>query len=81
MNSRLTKHLKTKEQKEEFEKRILGCKDVLEVISNLLEEDLRKIDKDSLNKEHYFMPAWSEYQADRNGSKRQLKKILTLLEV
>jgi hypothetical protein len=81
MNSRLTKHLKTKEQREEFEKRILGCQDVLEVISNLLEGDLRKIDKDSLNKEHYFMPSWAEYQADRNGSKRQLKKILTLLEV
>ena len=81
MNSRLTKHLKSQKQKEEFEKRILSCKDVLEVIGNLLEEDLSTIDKDSLNKEHYFMPAWSEYQADRNGSKRQLKKIINLLEV
>lgn len=78
-SSRWTKHLDGKDAKVEYEERLLRMGDVWDVLKNILQEDLNALEKDSMNKEHYFMPAWSEYQADRNGSKRALKKIIELL--
>ena len=78
-SSRWTKHLKDKATKAEYEERLSRMSDVWDVLKNILQEDLNALDKDSMNKDHYFMPAWSEYQADRNGSKRTLKKIIELL--
>jgi hypothetical protein len=76
---RWTKHLKSQEQKQKFEERLALAKDIWNVLRNIIQEDLDAIERDGLNKEHYFMPAWSEYQADRNGSKRALSKLLAII--
>jgi len=78
-SSRWTKHIKDKTAKVEYEERLQHMSDVWDVLKNILQEDLNALDNDSMNKKHYFMPAWSEYQADRVGSKRTLKKIIELL--
>lgn len=79
LSSRWTKHLKDKESKQKFEERLLLAQDIWDVLKNIIEEDLNAVDKDIMNKDNYFMPAWSEFQADRIGSKRALQKVLNLI--
>lgn len=79
LSVRWTKHLSNKADKEAYTERLLRMEDVWSVLKDILQEDLNALEKDSMNKDHYFMPAWAEYQADRNGSKRAIRKILELL--
>lgn len=79
LSMRWTKHLKTKGAKEDFEQRIKGAQEFFDIMKALIEEDLNALEKEIESKDNYFMPAWAEYQADRIGSKRTLKKILNLI--
>ena len=76
---RWTKHLKDDKAKAELVARLSNCQDVLSVLKNLLEEDLRAIDKSMMSKDHYNMDSWAYFQADLMGSKRTLTKVLELL--
>jgi len=79
LSSRWLKHLPDASAKADYGKRLELMQDVWRVLRDILQEDLDAIEKDSVKKDHYFMPAWSEYQADRNGSKRAIKKIIDIL--
>jgi hypothetical protein len=76
---RWTKHLKEKDQKDDFLKRLSYAKEFMDVLKNILQEDLDALEKEMESKDNYFMPAWSEYQADKIGSRRTLKKIINLI--
>ena len=80
MNVRWTKNLK-KGDKEKFEEYLKHCRSAFEKLSEILEEDLQASIKDGQNKDHYFMPAWSEYQADRIGTQRTLQNIIDLIKL
>jgi len=75
---RWTKHLKDSEKKG-MEERLANCSDVFSVLKNILEEDIRTVDKTMLSKDNYQMGAWEFFQADQLGSKRTLIKLLELI--
>ena len=79
MNLKWFKHLKSKQEKERFKQLALSQREVFDVLRDILEEELRASQKDSYNRDHYFMPAWSEYQADKKGEQRTLQKVIDLL--
>ena len=75
---RWTKHLKDSD-KVKLEERLINCADVLSVLKNILEEDIRTVDKAMMSKDNYQMGAWEFFQADQIGSKRTLIKLLELI--
>ena len=80
MISAWTKHLK-EEEKERFKNSILGSKEVLDRLKELLEELKTEADNIELDPKTYGLPNWDYRQADLNGYKRALKtinKIITL---
>jgi len=79
LSSRWLKHLPDAATKAEYQNRLHHMHDVWNVLKDILQEDLDALERDGMKKDHYYMPAWSEYQADRNGSKRTLRKIIELL--
>jgi len=79
LSSRWLKHLPDASAKKQYQERLTLMQDVWVVLKDILQEDLDALEKDGMKKDHYYMPAWSEYQADRNGSKRTLRKIIDLL--
>ena len=76
---RWTKHLKEAKAKAELEARLSSCNDVLSVLKNILEEDLKALDKNMMSKDHYNTECWAYFQADQMGSKRTLTRIMELL--
>lgn len=78
VSMRWTKHLKDG-QKKEFETRLVNAVDIFSVLKNIIEEDVRAIDKSMLSKESYDLNAWPFFQADQLGSKRTLIKLLDLI--
>lgn len=79
MNLKWFKGFKGKEEKERFKKLALSQREVFDVLKVILEEELEASRKDSYKKDHYFMPAWSEYQADKRGEQRTLQWVIDLL--
>jgi hypothetical protein len=78
MSMRWTKHLKD-DQKKEFETRLVHAVEIFSVLKNIIEEDVRVIDKNMMSKESYDLDAWPFFQADQLGSKRTLLKLLDLI--
>ena len=56
-----------------------AAREVLDILRDILQEDVDALEKEIESKDTYFMPAWSEYQADRIGSKRVLRKVINLI--
>lgn len=79
MNIRWISHLKNNDDKERFENRVLECKDVLNHLKKLLEEDLELSVKKQRDVKSYLFSSWSEFQADKIGEQRTLQKIIDLL--
>lgn len=80
MISAWTKHLKD-EEKQRFKNSILGSKEVLDRLSQLIDELKQEADTIELDPKIYGLPNWDYRQADLNGYKRALKtitKIITL---
>ena len=73
-------HLKTKAQQEEFAVRVVNSKEVLDVLKNILETEVKGLDKAMLDRSHYGLSSWEYFQADQLGSKRALLKVLSLLQ-
>jgi hypothetical protein len=76
-----TSHLKTKEEKEEFEKEVRAARKVLKRLSTLLEEYYNISDKEMHKRENFFMPAWAEKQAYELGYQKAHKQTINLIEV
>jgi glutamate/tyrosine decarboxylase-like PLP-dependent enzyme len=76
-----TSHLKTKEEKEEFEKEVRSARKVLKRLQDILQEDYDISDKEMHKRENFFMPAWAEKQAFELGYQKAHKKTINLLEV
>lgn len=78
-NTRWTKHIQDKEEKEKFKSYLRENRLILETLSQILEEDLRVCVSERKKRKAYYMPAWSEYQADCNATERTLQQIIELL--
>ena len=68
------------DQQERFKKEFNNSRPVLDRLIQILEDKYKAADADANKREHYLKPAWSEYQADRIGTKRVLREIQNLLE-
>lgn len=79
MDRRWFSHLKSKENKLSFEKRLKNAKDIFIVLEEILEQELETIQRGKLKLDNYTKPNWAEYQADRIGSERAITKIINLL--
>lgn len=76
-----TKHLKDQEEKSRFNGRILGARDVLERLADLIEEKEKSLDRSELTIETYSLPNWEHRQAHKNGNREAfawLKKLVDL---
>jgi len=74
-----TKHLE-KEEKEEFNNKLLEQKYLFTRLLDLVEEMEKANYKDRLAKNHYEKVAWSEFQADATGYARALMELRFLLK-
>ena len=67
------------EEKEELKKMLQSARLILETLTEMLEDDIRGVDKEQGNKENYTLPAYSEFQADCNATKRTYRKVIKLI--
>lgn len=70
-------HLKTEKEKQDFFDVLKNNRYVLLRLKEVMEEDLKKLNSESLS--DYKDPSWAFRQADVNGQKRQIRKVLDLL--
>lgn len=81
MDSRWTQNLKTDEEKQDFKKRLLGAKYVLDRLQTIIDQNEASLDRQEVSPSAYDNPNWANRQAHANGYKQCLsiyRKILTL---
>lgn len=76
-----TKHLRTSEEKERFESRLQGSKDVFERLTQLINEEEAQITSAELSLDVYKMPGWSALMGDQRGERRMARKIKRLINL
>jgi hypothetical protein len=75
-----TRHLKTEEEKTRFKNIYSGSKQVLERLSELLDQIENDDDELETNPKVYDIPNWPYRQADLNGHRRAIKQIKKLIK-
>jgi hypothetical protein len=80
MISAWTKHLK-EENKDQFRNEVLGSKQVLRRLQQLLDELKEDVETLELNPKIYDIPNWDYRQADVNGYKRCLKQVMKIINL
>lgn len=81
MISHWTKHLKDPKKKAEFEQYILGSKQLLNRLNDMISEKLEEMDRSETTIDAYNNPNWSSVQAHKNGYRSALKAIRGLVTV
>jgi hypothetical protein len=80
MNMQFLKYAEDKKEKEEIIFLLSSSTKVFTILHKLLEEQIESTEKQTLSWKRYFMPRWSEYQADQVGYKRALRYVQTLIK-
>ena len=81
MKARLTKDCKTQEEKKKRREYLLEHKFIFDLLINLLQEDVDRLEKKRISDTRYEEPNWVYQQADMNGeirSKQDMIKLLTI---
>jgi hypothetical protein len=81
MISAWTKHLKTEEEKIQFKNEVLGSKNVLKRLTDLLAEMEEDLNRSELSAKNYDSPNWAPKQAHVNGQKAQIRTIKFILNL
>lgn len=81
ITTRWIKHLKTKQEQNEFIKELKANEEIFTILENILKEEITKCNKDKRSLKSYLIQPWSEYQADRNATERTLREILDLIPI
>src|ERR1043165_1646489 len=76
-----TKNLKTDEEKQLFENRVIGSKDVLERLTQLIEERTDSIDAQTTTLKSFDSPNWANRRAFMDGFKSCAKIITKLIDL
>ena len=74
-----TKHLKTDEEKEQFNRRLKAARYVLERLQALLDEEKDGLESAEISPKIYETPNWDYKQAHTNGFKACLKMVSKLI--
>jgi len=80
IDSKWAAHL-PKGEREDFEKKVLQAKTVLERLNKLVQKEYDSSDKAMHKRENFFMPAWAEKQAFELGVQKAHKTTLKLTKV
>lgn len=78
-NTRWTRHIKDPEERERFKAYLKENKEIFDTLTHILQEDLDICASERKKRKAYFMPAWSEYQADCNATERTLQQVINLI--
>ena len=81
MYSRWTSHLQTDEEKESFKKEIYSAKNVLERLTNMINEDEDLLDRSEADQRIYDVPNWDYRQAHKNGNRQYMRTIRLLTDL
>lgn len=81
MISKWTSHCKTQEEKQAFQNRVLGSKEVLDRLQTIVKEMCDEQDSIERNPKLYELPNWDYRQAHLNGFKDCLNKINKILNL
>lgn len=73
-----TSHLKDQKEKEDFKLYVKSSGRVLDRLKQILKDKQEAIEKGK-GEEDYKNPSWAYLQADRNGAKRVLEEIISLI--
>lgn len=76
-----TKHLQSKQEKEDFERSVLGSRRVLERLKALIEERETALDRSELDPKSFENPSWAYLQAFKNGSRSAYNTIKRLIDL
>ncbi len=76
-----TKHLKTEEEKEQFQRQLIGAKPVLNRLAALLKEKEADLDRSDKSLASYDNPNWSYRQAHKNGYSSSVSNTLNLIDL
>ena len=79
MYTRTTKNL-SEDKKKEFAIQVIASQPVLKRFKEIVEEDLKFSENNSLDKENYKNAAWPYMQADSVGQQRAYRKIIKLID-
>jgi len=69
------------EEKQRFRSELKASISVLERLSEILEDDLRRSVNKSSEESNFELPAWSEFQAYKLGEQACLRKLLELINI
>ena len=69
---------KTEEDKNSVKQLVNNSKNLLKILSELIEEDIKSLER--ISSDDYDSPSWAYKQADRAGQLRTLRKILDLIK-
>lgn len=78
MDTRWTQHL-PKDERDRFRNNVLASKDVLDRLDEILARMDKEAQKQKWSLKSYLNPAWAEFQADMNGTRRTIAEIRALL--
>jgi len=81
MISAWTKHIKDETEAARFKNEILGSKQVLKRLQELIDEMKEDTESLELNSKVYDLPNWDYRQADTNGFKRALKLVSKIINL
>lgn len=76
-----TNHLKTSEEKENFNNSVIGSRPVLDRLSQILRQEDGEITRTELSVDAYDNPNWSHKQAFKNGQRSVYRKLQLLLNL
>lgn len=74
-----TKHLKTEEEKEKFNKSLMAARFILGRLQELLDEEKTGLESAEISSKIYDSPNWDYKQAHANGFKAALKLVSKLI--
>jgi len=70
----------SKQQEQELRGDLVLARPSFARLRVLLENELEASISEMGNKDNFFMPAWSEYQANKLGEQKALRKLINLIE-
>lgn len=81
MYTEWTKHLQDPAGKKSFSNKILGAKEVLNRLHEIITEKENTLDRSEVSIETYNIPNWESRQAHKNGNRESLAWLKKLVDL
>lgn len=81
MYTKWTEHLSSEQDKQKFQNSILGSRDVLDRLKDILDAQERDLLNSEVSLDTYSQPNWAERQAHKNGYRSCLRSLRKLIDL